>query len=76
MAKQVNVGNWEKDSQAHQIMRNFIYLKSFTVKTLRKFIESMEVVDVSHGAYLCQQGDPFTHIYLIILGQYEVQWTD
>ena len=64
------------DSQNHAILRNFVYLKGFTVKTLRKFLDNVEVLDVPPQAYLCQQGDPFTHFYLIIFGQYEMQWTE
>lgn len=42
------------NSQAHVLLKNIPLLRGFTVKTLRKFLEYAEVVDVPYNSYLCR----------------------
>jgi len=61
---------------AYTILRNFSFLKGFTSKTLKKFIDHVELVSIPHHGLICRQGDPFTHFYLVLYGEYDQQWCE
>lgn len=58
------------------LLRRFIYLRGFTSKTLQKLSKHLVVEEVSHQGLLYKQGDPFTHFYLLILGEYDQIWAE
>ena len=58
------------------LLTSFGYLKGFTSKTLLKLSKLVEVEEVSHQGLLYKQGDPFTHFYLLVLGEYDQIWAE
>ena len=58
------------------ILRRYIYLRGFTHKTLMRLSKNIEVEEISHHGLLYKQGDPFTHFYLLVLGEFDQIWAE
>ena len=58
------------------LFKRFNYLTNFTAKTLKRFKEIVEPEEVSHKGVLFNQGDKFTHFYLLVLGEFEQLWVE
>ena len=58
------------------LLRRYGYLKGFTQKTIEKLCKNLIIEEVSHQGLLYKQGDPFTHFYLFVLGEYDQIWQE
>ena len=61
---------------AIQLLRNFGFMRHFTRITLSKVRHHVKKVDFAKDSVVIRQGDPFTHFYLILNGEFEQLWED
>lgn len=57
-----------------ELIYHFPYLKSFTKITLLKLINNLKREDYTRNTLLFKQGDPFTHFFLIMHGEFDQTW--
>lgn len=52
----------------------FPYLRLYTRITLLKLFDVLQKENLTRNTLLFSQGQPFTHFYLIIYGEFEQLW--
>jgi len=60
--------------QKMSLLTRFPYLQNYTRITLIKLINALRKIDLTRGTTLFTQGEPFTHFYLLICGEFDQFW--
>ena len=60
--------------QQMNLLTRFPYLANYTRITLLRLINNFKREDITRNTLLFKQGEPFTHFYLILHGEFDQLW--